>query len=370
MNNPLHIVCLDAPSLPNYGGAIDMYYKIVELSKSRDIILHYFDYKKDRSASGLEPFCKAIHSYKRGSLFNSLFSAKPYIVGSRINKALIAKLHEDAHPILVEGIHCAGILPYLQSHRKVVIRMHNDEAEYYRQLAKSESYALKRLFHLLESKRLNTYQQQLKKDFPLACVSSTDMEVLKRKYNFSNLHFIPSFTSWQNLSGKEGYGKYCLYQGNLQVAENQQMAAWLIKHVFSKIDVPFYIAGKGINKHLQSLAKPYSNVTLRNNPTDEVMNGLVKEAHINVLPSLNNTGLKFKMLHALFQGRHCITNDAGIAGTAFSQAVHLANIPQEFIDRIQQLFKKPFTLDDLQQRTEIATVYNNKENAAKLNALL
>ena len=51
MNEPIHIVCLDAPAPPDYGGAIDMYYTIIALAKTgRKPILHYFEYgeKKER----------------------------------------------------------------------------------------------------------------------------------------------------------------------------------------------------------------------------------------------------------------------------------------------------------------------------------
>ena len=45
----LHIICLDAPSPPNYGGAIDMYYKIRALALAGTrIILHYFAYREGR----------------------------------------------------------------------------------------------------------------------------------------------------------------------------------------------------------------------------------------------------------------------------------------------------------------------------------
>ncbi len=45
------------------------------------------------------------------------------------------------------------------------------------------------------------------------------------------------------------------------------------------------------------------------------MTELIREAQINILPSFNTTGIKIKLLNAIFNGRHCLVNPAAIAGT-------------------------------------------------------
>ncbi|HEX8313555.1 MAG TPA: mannosyltransferase, partial [Flavisolibacter sp.] len=138
MTDHLHIVCLDAPSPPDYGGAIDMYYKIKALAETgRKIILHYFDYNPTRDTKGLETICYAVHAYKRKSFFRSPPLSRPFIVQSRINKDLIKRLNEDDAPILLEGLHCAGLIPHLKHQQRVVLRMHNNEAAYYHHLAQN-----------------------------------------------------------------------------------------------------------------------------------------------------------------------------------------------------------------------------------------
>ncbi|MDB5252995.1 MAG: glycosyltransferase family 4 protein [Flaviaesturariibacter sp.] len=362
-------MCLDAPSPPDYGGAIDMHFKIIELAKYRPVILHYFAYKDGRNASGLEKYCQAIHVYPRRGI-SALASVAPYIVSSRINKDLIERLNADDCPVLLEGIHCAGVLPHLDRSRRIVIRMHNDEAMYYRRLIGSEHNVAKKLYYLLEARRLTRYQHRLEKRIPLACVSHTDMAVLQEKYGFSNLHFIPSFTSWQRVQGREGCGRYCLYQGNLNVPENREAVRWLLTEVFSRIDLPFVVAGKGINAGLRHLATDRAQVSFVANPSDATMDELVRDAQVHVLPSLNSTGLKLKMLHALFLGRHCVTNEAGVAGTAFRDTVTIAGTADQYIDAITDLFNKPFTEADRDARAGIAEVYSNARNGAALNALL
>ena len=92
MSEYIHIVCLDAPSPPDYGGAIDMYYKITSLAAlGKKIILHYFDYNQKRSADLLKEYCVEIHSYHRKSFVGSFSFSSPYIVNSRVNQPLIER---------------------------------------------------------------------------------------------------------------------------------------------------------------------------------------------------------------------------------------------------------------------------------------
>ncbi|RYY88877.1 MAG: glycosyltransferase family 1 protein [Chitinophagaceae bacterium] len=371
MTHKLHIVCLDAPAPPDYGGAIDMYYKVKALAESgRTIVLHYFGYKEGRDAHGLEPFCSAIHRYERKSFLSSIWEKQPYITGSRNNPELLKRLQQDKAPILLEGIHCAGLLPYLYGKRKLLLRMHNDEAAYYAALAANEQRLLRKTYFRVEGRLLHSFQARLPKDLPMACVSHTDMEQLHERYGFTHLDFIPSFTPWQLISGADGRGQYCLYQGNLEVSENREAALWLLEKVFAGTSLPFVIAGKGVPDSLRVAAAAMSNVRLVNNPSDTEMETLVREAQVHVLPSFNTTGLKLKMLHALCCGRHCLTNAAGIAGTVFDGAVELAESPEEFRSTLLRLWEQPFSAEMRDRRQIVKETYSNERNAARLNAWL
>ena len=370
MTNHLHIVCLDAPSPPDYGGAIDMFYKIKALAQTgKKIILHYFDYNSSRSTTGLEEDCEAVYAYKRKSFFNALPLSQPFIVQSRISQNLIGRLNKDKHPILLEGLHCSGIVPFLNNPQRVVLRMHNDEAAYYHHLAKTEKNFLKRRYFLQESMLLKTYQQTLDKKITLACLSETDMETFKTAYGFQRVTFIPCFLPWQKLSIKEGGGDYCLYHGNLLVSENEEAALWLINEVFSKLDVPLVIAGKGISKKLTNTATNYKNIKLVNKPTINEIESLVQAAHINVLPSMNNTGVKLKLLNALLNGRHCITNYNGVKGSRIKEGLSVEEEPEQWAEQINRLMQGSFTAQDIAARQTVLTLYDNIHNAEKLNAL-
>lgn len=368
MSDTIHIVCLDAPSPPDYGGAIDMFYKIKSLAEiGKNVILHYYAYNGSRNTSGLNSYCSAIYAYERKSFVSSLSLSTPFIVESRINSQLVNRLNNDRYPVLLEGLHCAGLIPLIYKSERVILRMHNEEAAYYKHLAATEKAWLKKLYYKTESLLINRFQKNMDKSLSLACLSETDMTVFRQQYHFRNLFFLPCFLPWQQVNSLTGKGEYCLYHGNLSVAENNEAASWLIRNVFRQVSEPFVIAGKGIPSSLVNLAKKYGNIRLVNNPPIDEINALVRDAHVNVLPSMNRTGVKLKLLNALLNGRFCVTNDHGIRGSRIEKGVLVATDAEAWQTTIKSLMQKDFSSEDKQERDAVLALYNNKENARILS---
>jgi len=367
----LHIVCLDTPWPADYGGAIDMMNRLIMFKKMDiGIHLHYFSYNERGTPNELNQFCESINVYERKKKQTAFFSKLPFIVSSRINDDLIINLNKDNHPILLEGLHCTGILPFLNiQKRKVVIRMHNEESIYYEELAGTTSSLLKKLYYIKESKLIKKYNHQLPKECVYACVSTNDILQLKNNYNLKNSISIPIFPSWQQVSGTEGIGNLCLYHGNLSVAENEKAAIWLIKNVFSKIKTPFVLAGKNPSKRLKKMAHLFQHTCLVANPTDNELNDLIRKAQINILPSFTkkSTGVKLKLLHALYEGRHCLVNEQMVKGTGLEGACHIAENSDAFASVILQLFHQPFTSDEVRLREKLlGNNFDNEKNSQLL----
>ena len=368
MNRELHIVCLDAPSPADYGGAIEMFGKIKALYyEGIKLHLHYFDYK-NRNVSALTNYCETIHSYKRKS-FTQAFSFKtPFIVSSRMSADLAANLNKDNHPVILEGIHCTGILNLLNTEsRKILIRLHNDEAVYYKKLARYENNILKKIFFITESRRLEKYQSGLPKSCLYACLSHKDVGLFTKQYKLPHVRFLPAFTCWREVTGKEGIGNFCLYHGNLSVSENEKAACWLLDKVFTRIKVPFVIAGKQPSKRLSKRAHLCQHTCLVADPSEKEMNDLIQKAHINILPSFNNTGFKIKLLHALYTGRHCVVNPAGVEGSEMEPACHVGKNANAIASIILQLYHQPFGQEEIKLRKKLlCDHYSNERNAQKI----
>jgi hypothetical protein len=367
----IHIVCLDVPWPADYGGAIDMMNRIMMLKKLGIAIhLHYFSYNDRGTPNELNQFCETIHVYQRNTGAKGFSLSLPYIISSRTNESLVSNLQEDQHPILLEGIHCTGILPHLDiSNRKVVVRMHNEESVYYKELARSSSSIFKKLYFYNESRLLKKYNHRLADECIYACVSQKDIDVLRNDYGLDNVVFLPTFPAWQHVTGEEGIGNFCLYHGNLSVPENEEAALWLLCKVFSRIRVPFVIAGKKPSNRLQKAAHLCQHTCLVADPCETEMNDLVRKAHVNVLPCFNKsvTGIRLKLLHALFQGRHCVVNDSMVTGSGLEPACHIGTNAQAFASIITQLYHRPFGIEELKLRKDLlCSTYNNEKNTRQL----
>ncbi|HQO50135.1 MAG TPA: glycosyltransferase family 1 protein, partial [Bacteroidales bacterium] len=101
----LHIVSFDVPWPANYGGVIDVFYKLRALAlKGIKIHLHAFEYGREQAAE-LEKYCVSVNYYKRDLSKKNLFTNLPYIVSSRNSSELTENLLNDNYPILLEGLH-------------------------------------------------------------------------------------------------------------------------------------------------------------------------------------------------------------------------------------------------------------------------
>jgi len=373
LNKHLHIVCLDAPFPLDYGGAVDMFGKIKALYLAGiKIHLHYFRYGNRGDVEGIKTYCESIHAYRRNLGRGGFSFTKPYIVSSRINNELISNLNKDDHPVILEGIHCTGILNSIrQGKRKILIRLHNDEASYYKKLSQHESNLLKKLYFINESKLLKKYQANLPKDCLYACVSKKDAFTFTDKYKFSNVEFLPVFVCWSHVKSEEGIGNFCLYHGNLSVAENEKAACWLLGNVFTKIKVPLVIAGKHPSRRLSKWAHLCQHTCLVADPSEREMNDLIGKAHIHILPSFNNTGIKLKLLHALYNGRHCVVNPAAVEGSELEAACHIGTNANALASIILQLYHQPFEEEEIRLKKKLlGDMFDNQSHAQKIIAWL
>src|ERR1700740_478847 len=159
----LHIVALDVPYPPNYGGAMDMYFRIKSLAEAGvKITLHCFEYGRGQQKQ-LDNLCEKVYYYPRHKSLLSLFNSEPYIVSSRRNNLLFDRLFADKNPVLLEGLHTTACLTDARSKNKdFYVRTHNIEHEYYRHLAQASSHFFKKMYYETESKRLERFEPVLK----------------------------------------------------------------------------------------------------------------------------------------------------------------------------------------------------------------
>jgi len=362
----VHIVSFDIPSPPNYGGVIEVFHKIRSLNDSGvGVILHAYEYGDRKVSAELSRMCEEIHLYKRNMHWSKVMSTTPFIMSSRDHRDLIRNLEKDKYPVLLEGMHTGIHLGHpVLKHRTVLLRMHNIEWHYYRSLASAER-SVKRKFYLhAEALKLKAKRHHLNKADGVLAISKREQQLLERE--FDNIRYLPAFHPNDKLNCKEGSGDFVLYHGNLGVAENQKAAEWLVENVFDQLSIPLIIAGanppsewkKKMNgRHIKVIA----------NPDSKTMHELVISAQMHVLPTFQDTGVKLKLLNALYNGRHVVVNEQMVAGNGLSVLCHVAEGATAMRDFVNDLWRTEFTADEKTRREAfLKTEFHNQTNAKRL----
>ncbi|MEO9532282.1 MAG: hypothetical protein ABJG68_11260 [Crocinitomicaceae bacterium] len=375
-NKKLHIIAFDVPFPPNYGGIADVFYKLKSLHAAGvKIIYHCFYYKgHNPPTQELKKYCEQLHFYERKkSLLDLVFSKLPYVVVSRKDPTLLIKVLSDPAPILIDGMQCA----YWMDHedfrsQKIIFRANNIEHDYYDGLAMWERSWLKKIYLKREAKKLRNYENILKGADVILSVAKMDIPHFE-KYT-KTVHLPPFFNDSAEshfAESKEGEDRFVLFQGNLSVKENEHAAVHIAENIAPKSTQKFIIAGLNPSSYLKGVLAKQSNVQLIASPSHEIMDGLIRDAHINLLMTFQQTGVKLKVLHAFQSGKHIIINskmdDAGI----FGAMCEVLDDSQEIANRIDELMTIPFTNRMKKDRdANFNAIYSNEKNANKIKALI
>ncbi|WP_317898266.1 glycosyltransferase [Aurantibacillus circumpalustris] len=369
MSNSLNIVSFDVPFPANYGGVIDVFYKLYWLKKAGvKIHLHCFTYGRNPSKE-LEDLCEKVYYYERKTGVLNNLSLLPYTVKSRQSAELEKNLLCNDFPILFEVLHTCYLLNDERfKNRKKIYRHSNIEHDYYNELSKTEKRFAKRIYLRIEAWKLKRFESIVAYADLILAVNQKDTTYFHKKYPAVKSVYLASFHPNSSLTIKPGKGDYILFHGNLSVSENYEAAVWLIKHVFSKINFPVVIAGLNPPEFLIQLVKEHSNIKLRVSPNEEEMTQLLRNSQIHVLYTAQPTGLKLKLLNVLFKGRFVICNTHMISGTGIKEnkTLRLADSAENFIQSINESMHKDFTDELCHERKSLIENFDNTLNAKKL----
>lgn len=360
----LHIVSFDIPYPANYGGVIDVFFRIKALSeRGVKIHLHCFEYGREHSEY-LESLCYSVNYYKRETKLSKIFSSLPYIVCSRDSEELLNNLKKDNYPILLEGLHCCMLLTCDDlKDRNIIVRAHNVEHEYYEHLAKVEVDSKKKIYLKQEVDKLRNFECVLNKANAILAISQKDYEYFSEKYK--NVYKVTAYNAYTEVDIIEGSSDYVLYHGNLSVAENYRAAEILVE-TFEKFDVKLKIAGMNPPPHIVKLIEDVPNIELIDSPNDQVLFDLIRHAHINILVTEQATGLKLKLLNTLFNGRFCLVNDKMVEGLDVNGLCYIVNDSNAIRFAVSELMPRPFDKHQIERRKNNMKNFYNIEEATDL----
>lgn len=366
--NELNIISFDVPFPANYGGVIDVFYKLKYFhSKGIKIHLHCFEYGRGEQPE-LEKYCVSVNYYQRKKGLSSLLSVIPFIIKSRTSTKLKANLLKNDFPILFEGLHTCFLLNDVAFKNRIkIFRECNIEHDYYNSLAFAEKNIKKRQYYKSEAKKLLRFEPIIENATVSLVVSLTDLAYFKNKYPKSNFEFVPCFHSGEEITVKSGKGSYVLYHGNLSVSENKNAAEFIIQQLFKEFAIPLIIAGLNPPNDLIQLIKKHKHIRLIANPDDKEMNELIANAQINLLYTNQATGLKLKLLNVLYNGRHCIVNSKMVEGTSLVELCSVEDDISQLKKLITTTFNNEVSTQEIEKRkTVLLRDYSNESSYQKI----
>jgi hypothetical protein len=288
-------------------------------------------------------------------------------VNSRNGHALLNRLREDEAPILFEGLHSCFYLNHPSLKNRIrIVRTHNVEHHYYRALADSVDGVFKKWYFLLEAYRLRQFEPVLSSASSIAAISKGDATHFASLHQ--DVHCIPAFHGFERVELSPITGDYALYHGNLCVAENDRAARYLVNEVMPYSKSKLIIAGSNPSQELIKCVERSSNVSLHAGVDTDALHQLVAEAGVNVLPTFQATGIKLKLLAALYTGKHCVVNTPMVQETGLESLCRIADGAQDMAKALDECMQQAFGQKELNRRREV--LEGNFSNAAGARALM
>ena len=224
------------------------------------------------------------------------------------------------------------------------------------------------MFLLLEAGKLSRFESVLAKADGILPISPKDYEHFAE--HFDKVSLITAYNAFDTVDIMKGKGDFVLYHGNLEVSENYDAAAFLVE-VFKNTDIILKIAGKNPPEFLKQKIAGISNVELIESPDDDAMQDLIRNAHVNILVTAQSTGLKLKLLNALFNGRFCVVNDKMVEGLETNGLLFQVDDAESLRETVFRLMQQTFDDEQIELRKKkMAEFYNLAATTDKLLQLL
>jgi hypothetical protein len=359
----LNIVCFDNPFPPNYGGVIDVYYKLKALHKiGVKIHLHCFVKKIVNSEPDLKNYCESITYYKRSSLLKSFFSTIPFSVKNRDARNLMENLSKNNFPILFEGFQTTNVLINHDFENKIFLRMLNNEANYYKGLSISESVWHKKLLYFLESKKYFRYQNNIVSKF------DTIFAVAPNELNLScnNSIYVPLFHGNSELSCVEGIGNYAFFHGDLRISDNIKVVEVLIDCYSKWPQFNLRIGSNFNNVKIQKMIAQFDNISFHLTQNFIEIQSLMQNSQFAIMWSFQMTGSKLKLINSLANSRYVIINEYISSDEKVNNLCLKANSTEELFGILTKYSNVNFSFEEILKREELFNVYYSDVKNAEI----
>jgi polysaccharide biosynthesis protein PslH len=305
-----------------------------------------------------------------------LFSSTPYSAGRIIHKtfttALADMLRENEYDIIqIEGLYLASYLRVIRENTKakIVYRAHNIEHEIWDSYCRN-TRAISGKFYLgRQNKKIRNFEQAFVNRYDLlATVTKADLEKLNSMGNNKPAIVAPfgmfpdEFIMAKSSSASDRFNLQ--YIGALDWLPNIESLNWFIDNVWVKAKkkypgLRFSVAGRNPKR---SLAKKMVRKGIDFFGEVESSRKYLSEKGIVVVPLFSGSGIRVKIIEALFMKKPIIATTFAVSGMPVEDGVNilLADNENSFLDCIGKLITDQHYAAGIGARAgELSSLYFN-----------
>jgi glycosyltransferase involved in cell wall biosynthesis len=374
------VVAMDFPYPPGHGSAVDMWTRMLvlkEMGYRVDLLATVKEMPNESLLRTVREHVGNLWIVLRRRTLGSALSSLPFQVRSRMGLQNV-RLEQQYGAIVLESEYVAGFLKNPAArHAVVILRVHNEQVGYFRDLAQGAKSWLKKLYYYSESWKFRSFSPRVMRRcdlFWFISDSERQQHVRSTPRDKSKSYFVPTQVNPRTLQPFAAGGRKALFIGTLTVSHNADAIAWFVKKVHPLLSelkgYAFQVAGRTAGQpiaELKRLVQQHSNVFLEEDPV--ALDALYGNAGVFVNPVICGAGVKIKLIQALQAGMPVVSTSMGIEGTGFAHSIHLlvADTPQEFAACVRELIVDPTLAGSLVRNAQafLREKYEMKANMQK-----
>jgi glycosyltransferase involved in cell wall biosynthesis len=378
--NSILVVAMDFPYPPGHGAAVDMWTRILvlkEMGYRVDLLATVNEMPSEDLLRTVREHVGNLWIVRRRRALSSALSFLPFQVRSRMDLQNV-QLNQKYGAIVLESEYVAAFLknPAAQQ-AKLILRVHNEQVGYFRDLAEGATSWLKKLYYYSESVKFRFFSARVMGNCDLLWfISDSERQehVRNNPQDKSKSYFVPTQVNPKTLRPFAASGRTALFIGTLTISHNSDAVAWFIEKVHPPLSelegYAFQVAGRTAGRpipKLKQLVQQQNNVFLEEDPV--VLDSLYQNAAVFVNPVICGAGVKVKLIQALQAGLPVVSTSMGMEGTGFEHSIHLlvADTPREFAACVRKLIVDPALAESLVRNAQafLTNRYDMKANMQK-----
>lgn len=229
--------------------------------------------------------------------------------------------------------------------KKIIVRVHNNESNYFNELSKSTKNIKNKIYYYLESLKFKSYSKTIFKQADRLWFISNEEINNTIDLNLPNksIH-LPASTN-HTFINQELVTNTVLYIGALFVPNNLEAIIWYLKnvHPFLENQANYKLiivgsTGEFETEKFQKIFASYSNVEVFLNQKN--LSNYYSAATVFINPMLHGAGVKLKSINAIQNGLVLVSSKTGAEGIGLiKNEMYLeANSPDDFVNAVLKVF--------------------------------